>query len=248
MTTEEWTDQVVLPGEPASKARPRLGKGGNVYTPRETTHAEELWKLTLQQAGVAGPNDASAYAVRLRFHSGVWTRKDVDNMVKLVLDACNGVVWADDRQVVGIDAWLYRGDDAPRTELAFRQVDQLLAPTIECATCGRTVPARVNRQRDGSDKVTRFCSVSCSHEAKRVARTCPKCNDTFVVAQSATQRFCSRDCAGTAGGVPSSVTADQLRRAVDMMAAGVPQVQVAKALGVDRNALSKAIVRAARRR
>jgi Holliday junction resolvase RusA-like endonuclease len=37
--------------------------------------------------------------VELAFYQGTRARKDIDNMTKLVLDALNGVAWADDVQV-----------------------------------------------------------------------------------------------------------------------------------------------------
>lgn len=246
MNEPEWMPTVTLHGEPASKARPRLGKGGNVYTPGNTTAAEDRWKWELRASGYTEPNADSAYAVRLRFYSGVWTRKDIDNMVKLVLDAANKLVWADDRQVVGIDAWLIRGDDRPRTELALRLVDQPLSPTIPCGHCGTEVAVKVNRQRDGSDKRTRFCSIACAHAAKRETRTCPKCGKEFTAPASDRARFCSRACAGTSGGMPSSVTPDQLARAVALMAAGKSQTAAAAEVGADKNALGRAIVKASR--
>lgn len=246
MTHDEFQGQVTLDGEPASKARPRLGKG-RVYTPTGTASAEELWRWTLRSV-VSKPVDDSAFAVKLRFYSGVWTRKDIDNMIKLVLDACNGVVWADDRQVVGIDAWLYRGDDHPRTELTVTMVDQPLAPTVACGHCGKVVPSYATRQRDGTSRRRRFCSTECAWASKREARTCPTCNQEFEVRRSSSsQRFCSRSCAGTAGGSASSVSSEQLRRAVDMMTAGVSQAAAAEAVGVKSAALARAIVAAGRR-
>lgn len=247
MTEEEWQAQVTMEGEPASKARPRLGKGGNVYTPRRTVTAEEAWRWRLREVASA-PIADRAFAVTLRFYSGLWTRKDIDNMIKLVLDASNGVVWADDRQVVGIDAWLVRGAAQPRTELTLRTVDQPLAPMVECAHCGKSVPSRVNRQRDGTDKRTRFCSSSCSWASKRGERLCVNCGAAFTVPASSDQRYCSRKCAGTAGGGSSTVGPDQLRRAVDLMAAGVSQQRAADAVGVSSGALARAIVAAGRRR
>jgi Holliday junction resolvase RusA-like endonuclease len=37
--------------------------------------------------------------VELAFYQGTRARKDIDNMIKLVLDSLNGVAWADDVQV-----------------------------------------------------------------------------------------------------------------------------------------------------
>lgn len=86
-----------IPGQPVPKARPRLGKHGNVYTPRETREYERLVGWTAKASGmrpIEGP-------VRVR----VWVygkkgRKDADNCLKSVLDGLNGVAYRDDSQVV----------------------------------------------------------------------------------------------------------------------------------------------------
>jgi Holliday junction resolvase RusA-like endonuclease len=42
---------------------------------------------------------SNAVGVELAFYQGTRARKDIDNMVKLVLDALNSVAWTDDVQV-----------------------------------------------------------------------------------------------------------------------------------------------------
>ncbi len=42
---------------------------------------------------------------------------DIDNFIKLVLDAANKVLWADDAQVAALGATLVRGSERPRTEV-----------------------------------------------------------------------------------------------------------------------------------
>ena len=51
--------------------------------------------------------------IRVRLWIRVWERlhtKDLDNQVKAVLDACNGIVWADDRWIDDIAAVRYLTD------------------------------------------------------------------------------------------------------------------------------------------
>ncbi len=92
-----------VPGKPQPKERPRLGPNGRVYTPRRTTSFESTvgvyalaavrrskWTLAPKSAQFAV--EISAYFPDLR-------RRDVDNVMKAVLDAMNAVVWADDVQV-----------------------------------------------------------------------------------------------------------------------------------------------------
>lgn len=90
-------------GEPVPKQRPRLGKHG-VYTPSKTRAFEELvgWEYRRANPGVPVSLDGR-FTVWCRF--GIAGRdKDCDNLLKSVLDGLNGVVWADDRQVIMVCA------------------------------------------------------------------------------------------------------------------------------------------------
>jgi crossover junction endodeoxyribonuclease RusA len=104
-----------LVGEPAPKQRPRVGAGGIVYTPAKTQAAEEAirWQLLSQKVQPAtGP-----VAVTLEFRTSTRRRVDLDNLVKLVLDAANGYAWADDAQVVELHATVQRGSTSPGIDL-----------------------------------------------------------------------------------------------------------------------------------
>lgn len=111
--------------KPVPKARPRLGRGGHVFTPRTTELAEDR----IRQAWCAGATTGAAYpwffsplrllvtvrVARPAAHFGtgrnagvvraaapLWpaVKPDVDNYVKTVLDALNGVAFRDDSQIV----------------------------------------------------------------------------------------------------------------------------------------------------
>lgn len=93
---------VTIPGEPIAKGRPRFGNG-RTYTPKATLEAEEHvgWLMKATGAQV----DASS-----RFHVGIVVKSkkakaDLDNILKLILDAGNGVIWNDDSQVVSFTAF-----------------------------------------------------------------------------------------------------------------------------------------------
>lgn len=94
---------VFIPGQPKPKGRPRKGKNGHMYTPRATIEAEQVvgWKAKCAMKGL--PVIGAHVSVRLRF-VGAHGLSDTDNLVKLVLDACNGVIWKDDRQVRSVNA------------------------------------------------------------------------------------------------------------------------------------------------
>ncbi len=106
-----------VPGEPVPKARARgTGRGRKHYTPERTREAELL---------IAG------YAIQdyrrladLSGHYGLKVvayckdmRKDVDNLLKTVMDGVAGIVWCNDRQVFDAHCIKVRVTDNPRTEV-----------------------------------------------------------------------------------------------------------------------------------
>jgi crossover junction endodeoxyribonuclease RusA len=112
-------------GEPASKERPRVTsrKGKSItYTPKKTRVAESAiaWELVSQNSGLTVDGERD-FRVDVLFVSKSNRRRDIDNMIKLVLDALNGVVYEDDSQVVEIHAIIARGSaEEPRTDIIIR--------------------------------------------------------------------------------------------------------------------------------
>lgn len=115
--------QVVHPGAPVSKARPRVVRG-RTYTPAKVLAAEEAlgWALKLALPKTHQNEADTCYSVEARFFMPNFKGNDVDNLLKLVLDAANGVVWKDDVQVVEVHGYVVRQDPEPRTEIAIREV------------------------------------------------------------------------------------------------------------------------------
>ena len=101
-------------GEPMSKARARVTRQGHSYTPKGTVDAERRVRETFE--ATACESFSVPVGVELAFFQGTRARKDIDNMVKLVLDALNGVAWADDVQVsVLLARRVYKVKDEART-------------------------------------------------------------------------------------------------------------------------------------
>jgi len=97
-----------VPVTPVPKARPRI-VNGHAYTPRRTSDFERAVAACALEARaragwdmLEGPVTVDMTFVRLRANA------DVDNAVKAVLDAVRGVLFRDDRQVVGVAAWIER--------------------------------------------------------------------------------------------------------------------------------------------
>ncbi|KKN93644.1 hypothetical protein LCGC14_0194760 [marine sediment metagenome] len=63
--------------------------------------ATPKWKLLFMDKGMIRPNKSP----------------DLDNYIKLILDALNGIIWEDDRYIVSINASKFYTTDNPRTEV-----------------------------------------------------------------------------------------------------------------------------------
>jgi len=90
----------VVNAPPVSKMRPRLARNGRVYTPGKTRDYEYLVRdVAIRAAGACKWEAADAfYALEVEFNRAK-AIGDLDNYVKSVSDALNGVVWPDDRRV-----------------------------------------------------------------------------------------------------------------------------------------------------
>lgn len=132
MVTPAYHIVITVPGQPTGKARPRVVRG-HTYTPVETTKAEWDIGWLAKQAGAQITAAPVALTVRAYFRvpprwpkrwredalTGVLhhTRKpDGDNVLKLVGDALNHIIWEDDGQVVRatVEKWY---SDLPRLEI-----------------------------------------------------------------------------------------------------------------------------------
>lgn len=113
-----------VPGKPVGKGRPRAARRGQhiqLYTPEKTVSYESTVALVAMQAMagqplIIGPVEVvmrmvlpipASWSNRKKDHAvdGIvmpTTRPDMDNVVKGIFDAINGVVWNDDTQVVDL--------------------------------------------------------------------------------------------------------------------------------------------------
>jgi crossover junction endodeoxyribonuclease RusA len=100
---------VTIPGDPVAKGRPRLGKNGHAFTPERTRMAEKaVTDLCIGLMDGQSPLEG-AVSLSVVFHCGTRRRTDADNLLKLVTDAMNQVVFADDSQIEEFHVRLYRG-------------------------------------------------------------------------------------------------------------------------------------------
>lgn len=127
--------EFTVPGQPVPKGRPKFARRGSfvqAYTPEKTASYENLVKVHAAQAmqGTAPMSGPLALMLtlfvqipksttkrdRARISAGTFhpTKKpDLDNVLKAVTDAMNGIVYEDDAQIVRITT-MKRYGDTPR--------------------------------------------------------------------------------------------------------------------------------------
>lgn len=98
-----------VPGDPVPKARPRMGHGV-VYTPKRTQDWETTVGWAAREAMQVRNVDmfTQSVFVELTFWYGN-NGADLDNLIKAVWDALNGIAWQDDVQVERLSACVHRG-------------------------------------------------------------------------------------------------------------------------------------------
>ena len=193
--------QCSIPGEPAAKQRPRWSKKSrSFYTPPETQAREEtIGLLVRSQMRDLFVDALYAYGLRVAFYVQDGKKKDVDNMLKLVSDAVNGIVWKDDSQVHEVMGWRREDAVAPRTEILIYRLNMAaLREARRCLVCERPLPPESPRAL----RPRAYCSIRCSALAQRNRKVlqCANCNKIlekkpFDAERSRSGRvFCDRDC------------------------------------------------------
>jgi len=125
--------QVTLWVEPTGKSRPRvMSKGGKTwaYTPKNTVKTEAFIRESLMHLdksfGVGVPLKLTAIFYRQKPKSASKkmvfpvTRPDLDQYIKLLLDACQKYIFPDDAAIVSIEAYKRFGSP-PRIKLIIEE-------------------------------------------------------------------------------------------------------------------------------
>ena len=109
--------QFRVTGPPQPKQRARRGKNGSWYTPAPTARYE--WSVRAVASLLRPrwwPLDAR-YRLTVRAVFADQRRRDLDNVVKSVSDALNGIAFGDDSQIDEVRASRGFSADAPATEV-----------------------------------------------------------------------------------------------------------------------------------
>ncbi len=184
----------VMDGDPYSKSRPRFSRNGKTYVKKADRLAEDRtgWWLRTQRATPMTGNVALACI----FYRSNRQRIDVDNMLKHVCDAANGILWTDDSQCTALLGVAELDEHNPRTVIAFAPHVSTLTrgsdAIRECLRCGK--PFNIV----GIYKHKKYCTTECaslgrsgSWLAEPVA--CAQCGQKFR-RTTKTQKLCSPEC------------------------------------------------------
>ena len=134
--------EFTVPGQPVAKARPRFARRGNfvtTYTPEKTANYETTVKIFASAAMVGHAPINRPVCMMVNIYMQIpasWSKRkqflancgmvaatkkpDADNILKILKDACNGIVWVDDAQVIEIHLYK-RYSDTPRAEVVIEE-------------------------------------------------------------------------------------------------------------------------------
>ena len=126
--------ELTIFGDPVPQGRPRFTKTGHAYDPQRSQNYKQLVRFWVTQQLKKLPKwkpHQNALRVSLTFHLGIpisWSKEkrtraingeikpivrngDIDNLVKSILDSCNGLLWVDDCIITDLSAKKrYTGD------------------------------------------------------------------------------------------------------------------------------------------
>ena len=122
-----------IPGKAQAKQRPRMGRSGIVYTPKETLIYENYVKMCYSDYAnqfewlpyesqvraeidvlVAVPKSDSKAKKKAKIEGMIrpTVKPDCDNLAKSILDSLNGLAYQDDKQVVELSIKKYYAENA----------------------------------------------------------------------------------------------------------------------------------------
>lgn len=108
--------QIILKGNPQSTNHIYKRHGNIIYLSKEGKDLKEsyAWQAKAQHRGepISGPVN-----LRLELFFGDKRIRDIDNYNKLILDACTGLLWLDDKQIMSLHIVKNYDKADPRIEM-----------------------------------------------------------------------------------------------------------------------------------
>ena len=186
---------ICFEGKPVSAS---VGFSGNkLYRSQDyTAYRDALAWLIKEKIGGEWDTRRYSFGVRVRFFLAGMRKIDIDNLVKPVLDAATGLIWADDSQVIELYAVKLMKQKESKIEFLVYHIGDWIDYHHLCAYCGKDIARKGLSQK--------YCSIECRDKDQRKAteRQCPECGKTFWNGRYAgiqkrivsKQKFCSRQC------------------------------------------------------
>jgi len=132
--------KIIIPGVPVAQGRPKFGKG-HAYDPQKSRdYKAYVGMMAANQMRNVPPTNAAARLTvkvyrpmpkafskkkKVEAMNGVlrpMTKPDLDNYIKGIKDALNGIVWGDDSQVVEYGPSGKWYSDRPRVEIWIEEI------------------------------------------------------------------------------------------------------------------------------
>lgn len=119
----------IIPGEPRAWQRAGENRGRRFNPKQHADHAKTIAQyadLAIRESGHRGEYPCGGpFWLEVKFYLGRYGNGphmraydcDLDNLLKLVGDALQGVIWHNDKQLHGLTASKRLGDPRPRTEI-----------------------------------------------------------------------------------------------------------------------------------
>jgi len=115
--------EFVIPGQPVPKARPRFnGKTRCAFTPARTRQYERAVAILAKCAGAKPTLEPVHVRIALWFADA--RRRDLDNCIKTLTDGLNGIAYADDSQIIRLEATKSIDRTHPRAWVQIEEVEQ----------------------------------------------------------------------------------------------------------------------------
>lgn len=106
-------------GNPIPKQSYRAVKGGGYTDPRVKSWQNTVaWKA--KEAMIGKDIITCNLFVEIYFYRSDKRRVDLDNLSKAVLDACNNIIWEDDKQVIALKLYKMYDKKNPRIDMYVR--------------------------------------------------------------------------------------------------------------------------------
>ncbi|MCT3020861.1 RusA family crossover junction endodeoxyribonuclease [Pediococcus pentosaceus] len=131
--------KLTIPGEPIPASRPRVTRHGFTFTAEPYRSYKEKAHQVIKQQYLDTPISGALH-VQIKFYRSVQKsvsklerhrrlsglhrptmKPDIDNLFKAVTDACTGIVWKDDNQIVSTKSDKFYSED-PRVEICVERL------------------------------------------------------------------------------------------------------------------------------